>query len=306
MKLIEFQQQKEIPDYLKQKSGLTSQVIFTALFAWVFIIVYKPLGSNLWGDNTDAMKYFTWATAAVGAGFIVLAISRILMFYYGKVHRIFNWVYALWIFIEISVMAIMYTAIAKYFMPKTIWVWCQCILEGDKLMEFFWSTFFTIFFVLLIPTILCWLYLAFSQKKKDLLELQNQVKTAGGTPIIEQQSFLQFKDEKGEVKLHVKADCVIWIEASDNYVDITYKNQNKLVIFTLRNSLKRLAEDFKDTSLFRCHRSYMVNFDHAVALRKGADGLILEMDTQPAKEIPVSKTYKDETSQAFMQYHCRK
>lgn len=306
MKLIEFQQQKEIPDYLKQKSGLTSQVIFTALFAWVFIIVYKPLGSNLWGDNTDAMKYFTWATAAVGAGFVVLAISRILMFYYGKIHRIFNWVYALWIFIEISVMAIMYTAIAKYFMPKTIWAWCQCILEGDKLMEFFWSTFFTIFFVLLIPTILCWLYLAFSQKKKDLLELQNQVKTAGGTTIIEQQSFLQFKDEKGDVKLHVKADCVIWIEASDNYVDITYKNQDKLVVFTLRNSLKRLAEDFKDTSLFRCHRSYMVNFDHAVALRKGTDGLILEMDTQPAKEIPVSKTYKDETSQAFMQYHCRK
>lgn len=306
MKLIEFQQQKEIPDYLKQKSGLASQVIFTALFAWVFIIVYKPLGSNLWGDNTDAMKYFTWATAAVGAGFVVLAISRVLMFYYGKVHRIFNWVYALWLFIEISVMAIMYTAIAKYFMPKTIWAWCQCVLEGDRLMEFFWSTFFTIFFVLLIPTMLSCLYLAFSQKKKDLLELQNQVKTAGGPTILEQQSFLQFRDEKGDVKLHVKADCVIWIEASDNYVDITYKNQDKLVVFTLRNSLKRLAEDFKDTSLFRCHRSYMVNFDHAVALRKGPDGLILEMDTQPAKEIPVSKTYKDETSQAFMQYHCRK
>ena len=91
-----------------------------------------------------------------------------------------------------------------------------------------------------------------------------------------------------------------------SYVIIKYQNQGKISEFLLRNSLKHLTEDFKDTTLFRCHRSYMVNFNHAVALRKGVEGLVLELDVQPLKKIPVSKTYKEETSAAFMQYTCGK
>lgn len=300
MRLIEFQQVKEIPEYLRQKSGLASQVIFVALFAIVFINVYQPFNSYNWAD-VHGIGYFLWSCAIVAVGFFALVISRIILYFYAKKHRMFYWVFALWIFIEISAIAVIYTTIAAIFMPNT----ANFSVADNNMSDFYWNAFFYVFFVMAIPTVLCWLYLAFVQKKNELKILQKQVdeNTVPGIQV-SSPSVLQFNDEKGETRFSVKAENVIWIESADNYVIIKYQNQGKISDFLLRNSLKRLSEDFKDTTLFRCHRSFMVNFDHAIALRRGAEGLIIELDTQPTKVIPVSKTYKDETSQAFTRYNC--
>jgi len=298
MWLIEFQQQKEIPDYLKTKSGLASQVLFVTFFALLFINIYKPFKSENWA-SLDSLQYIGWSLAVVFVGFFVLVVSRTILYHYAKKHRMFYWVYALWIIIEISAMALIYTLVVRFFMPE------MHIDDGTKSVDFFWGAFFIIFFVLLIPMTLSWLYFAFSKKKHDLQLLQSQIQ-GGQAPVADQPSVLLFKDEKGEVKFSVKSEYVLWIEAADNYVIIKYQNQGKISDFMLRNSLKHLTEDLQGSSLFRCHRSYMVNFDHAVSLRKGTDGLVIELDIQPLKEIPVSKTYREETSQAFMQYTYRK
>ncbi|MCQ2605237.1 MAG: LytTR family transcriptional regulator [Bacteroidales bacterium] len=310
MRLIEFQQQKEIPEHLCNKSGLASQVIFSTLFALLFINIYKPFASEKWTSLSSMKEYSQWIDSPIGymlwslgivaIGFFVMVISRTLFYYYAKRHRIFYWVYAIWLTIELSVMALIYTLIGVFAMRGT-----TGISTGDEAMDFFLKALFYIFSILLIPTMLCFLYMAFMKKKKDLQKLQEKIKESPQATI-DQPSVLQFCDEKGEPKFSVKAESVIWIEASDNYVVIKYQNQEKISEFLLRNSLKRLADDFKDTTLFRCHRSYMVNFNHAVALRKGMDGLVIELDIHPLKEIPVSKTYKEETSTAFMQYTCNK
>ncbi|MCQ2959791.1 MAG: LytTR family transcriptional regulator DNA-binding domain-containing protein [Bacteroidales bacterium] len=295
MRLIEFQQQNEIPEYLRTKSGLASQIIFEAVFAVIFINIYKPFTSEIWG-NITSLEYFLWSLGIVFIGAVVLVVSKTIMFFYAKKHRIFYWVYAVWTFIDLSAMAGFYTLIAKYAMPNT-----SHISDGTEMVNFFWSTFSSAFFVLLIPAMIAWLYLAFSQKKIDLQKLQNLLRE-NPSVAIDQPSVLHFKDEKGEVKFSIKSEYVIWIEAADNYVVIKYQNQEKISEFVLRNSLKHLADDLKKSTLFRCHRSFMVNFDHAVALRKGQDGLIIELDIQPVKSIPVSKTYKEDASRAFMQY----
>lgn len=301
MRLIEFKQQKEIPNYLVHRSEIASQIIFSTIFALLFINIYKPFSSEKWLSDFQSLDYFLWSCGVVFVGFVVSVISRILMYYYAKRHRMFYWVYAVWIFIEVSSMSIIYTLIAKIFMPETVQ-----FLDRSQIVDFYWNAFFSIFFILLIPTMLSWLYFAFTKKEKDLAELQKQYQEVPPLNIIDQPSVLQFNDEKGEPRFSVKSENVIWIEAADNYVIIKYQNQGKISDFLLRNSLKRLSEDLKDSTLFRCHRSYMVNFDHAVALRKGQEGLIIELDTQPIKTIPVSKTYKEETSTAFMQYTYKK
>ena len=274
-------------------------MLFSVVFALLFINIYKPFNTKDLG-NTAQLEYFLWSGAIVLVGFIVLTISRLLLYYYAKRHRVFYWVYAMWIFGEISSMAVIFTVIVKIWMPR--------LVQGIETWYLFWNVFVAIFFVLLIPTVIAWLYLAFKDKKNGLLELQFKVQESAGWLGSggDQPYVLQFRDEKGEPKFSVKAESVIWLEAADNYVIIKYQNQGKISEFLLRNSLKHLTEDFKDTTLFRCHRSYMVNFNHAVALRKGVEGLVLELDVQPLKEIPVSKTYKEETSAAFMQYTCGK
>lgn len=302
MKLIEFKQQKEIPSYLTQKSGLASSVVFATLFALLFINIYKPFSSTHWVEGNTTLEYFLWSMAIVFVGFFVLVVSRIILYFYAKRHRMFYWVYALWIFVEISAMSIIYTCIATLTMRKTVG-----LQDGTQIVDFFWNCFFAIFFVLLIPTTLSWLYMAFWEKKNALQKLQNQYKSNDIVPpAVDQPTVVQFKDEKGEIRLSVKLENVIWIESDDNYVHIKYQNQGKMLDYLLRNSLKRLADDLKDTTIFRCHRKYMVNFDHAVALRKGGVGLVLELDTQPMVEIPVTDTYKEDISLAFMKYSNRK
>ena len=303
MKLIEFKQQKEIPGYLTQKSGLASSVVFATIFALLFINIYKPFSSTQWGGgDVTTLEYLLWSMAIVFVGFFVLVISRIILYFYAKRHRMFYWVFAVWVIVEISAMSIIYTSIATLAMPATVG-----LKDGTQVVDFFWSCFSAIFFVLLIPTMLSWLYLAFWEKKNALQKLENQYKGSDIAVLaVNQPTVVQFKDEKGEIRLSVKMENVIWIESDDNYVHIKYQNQGKMLDYLLRNSLKRLVDDLKDTTIFRCHRKYMVNFDHAVALRKGGVGLVLELDTQPMVEIPVTDTYKEDISLAFMKYSNRK
>ena len=148
MRLIEFQQVKEIPEHLRQKSGLASQVIFVALFAIVFINVYQPFNSYNWAD-VHGIGYFLWSCAIVAVGFFALVISRIILYFYAKKHRMFYWVFALWIFIEISAIAVIYTTIAAVFMPNT----ANFSAADNNMSDFYWNAFFYVFFVMAIPTV---------------------------------------------------------------------------------------------------------------------------------------------------------
>ena len=124
----------------------------------------------------------------------------------------------------------------------------------------------------------------------------------GLLPLPKGPAVAQFKDEKGELRFSVAFENIIFLEAADNYVVIKYVNQGKLSEFLLRNTLKRMAEEFQNTSLRRCHRSYMVNFEHVVALRRHNDEINLELDVPGLKQISVSKSYGNETTEAFLLY----
>ena len=68
----------------------------------------------------------------------------------------------------------------------------------------------------------------------------------------------------------------------------------------LRNSLKGLEESLADTNVFRCHRSYMVNFDHVKVIRREKEGVFLELGVDGVPDIPLSKTYGDKLTRWFM------
>jgi DNA-binding LytR/AlgR family response regulator len=55
-----------------------------------------------------------------------------------------------------------------------------------------------------------------------------------------------------------------------------------------------------DTSVGRCHRSYLVNFGRVKVMRREKDGLYLELDAQGVMDIPVSKTFQDKVGEKFV------
>ena len=58
-------------------------------------------------------------------------------------------------------------------------------------------------------------------------------------------------------------------------------------------------EQFRDSRIIRCHRSYMVNLDKVRIIRKEQDGLHLELGIEPSISLLVTKTYVKEVLEAF-------
>lgn len=112
-------------------------------------------------------------------------------------------------------------------------------------------------------------------------------------------SILRFADDKATVRLVVSSDMVVSIEGAGNYVTILYIGGNRLMRYSLRNTLKGIESLCTGGPLVRCHRSYYINLDKVKLLRKTADGLYAEMEYEGIDDIPVSKSYAAEVMQRF-------
>ncbi|MBQ8704396.1 MAG: LytTR family transcriptional regulator [Bacteroidales bacterium] len=112
-------------------------------------------------------------------------------------------------------------------------------------------------------------------------------------------NILRFADDKATVRLVVSSDMVVSIEGAGNYVTILYIGGNRLMRYSLRNTLKGIENLCSGGPLVRCHRSYYINLDKVKLLRKTADGLYAEMDCEGVDDIPVSKSYAAEVTQRF-------
>lgn len=279
---------EKIPSYLYEKKNSISMILFTALFALFFINLFQPFGSRDWYPGVSGAKYFAFSSLIILTGMLVVVISRVILTYRSKRHPILYWQYALWILAEIAAMSIFYTLFAQFF-PK----------DGvtRDLSESFRRSLNNTALVLLLPYAISWLYFSWKEKS-TLLEHMEQEKSAD----LSIKAMIPFLDEKGELKISIVAENLLYIESADNYATIHYLNKLKLSNYLLRNSLKRLEDELADTSLVRCHRSYMVNMDRVKILKKEKGGIMLELDEVGAPDIPVSKTYYQSFMQAFSRY----
>ena len=152
-----------------------------------------------------------------------------------------------------------------------------------------WTALFDIFrnatantvWMLLIPYTISLLFLDNQNLKKKVKELGSRTAES---------NILHFKDEKGEIRLSINIENVLYIESADNYVIIKYINNDKIVDFFLRTNLKKLSDDLRDTPIQRCHRSFMINLLHVTSLKKDLTEFTIQFDTTSIKDINVSKT----------------
>ena len=111
---------------------------------------------------------------------------------------------------------------------------------------------------------------------------------------------INFFDEKDELQLSLRLNHIYFIESAENYVNIYYRNKENTERFTLRSSLKKQQEKLEKYGFIRCHRSYLVNFDNILLLRKDKNGPYLDFGAPNLLQIPVSKTYLDAVTAYFI------
>ena len=119
----------------------------------------------------------------------------------------------------------------------------------------------------------------------------------------QRKNLIAFPDEKGELRISIMLENLLYIDSSDNYVTIHYLNKSKLSHFLIRNTLKWMDENLtNDSQLVRCHRSYIVNLDKVKVIRKNKGGIIMELDIVNTPDIPVSTTFYERVMSKFSHY----
>ncbi len=91
--------------------------------------------------------------------------------------------------------------------------------------------------------------------------------------------------------LGIPVSKIKYVEALQNYVKVGYLNsENKLQERTERATLKNISDKVQNSSIIKCHRSYLVNRDSILSSSGNAQGLLLTL-SDCDKEIPVSRSY---------------
>jgi hypothetical protein len=282
--MVDFQ--KPIPSYQNEKQNILRLILFTSLFALVFINIYSPFGSGTW-FNVTRLQFFTYSSLIILTGVLVVVLSRIIMYQVSKRHAILLWQYLLWIFAEVLSMSLSYAVFEKF------------LLRDARLFEDLVKiSLRNTALVLLLPYSVIWLYFSWRDKKEQIERLADGQALQAGT-----RNMIPFYDEKGILKFSIKKENLLYLESAENYVSICYINKDKVSKYLLRDTLKKFEETFSGTEIVRCHRSYMVNFDKVKVIRRERDGLKLGFDNPQVADIPVSKTYIDPVMETFSKYY---
>ncbi|MFH1119877.1 MAG: LytTR family DNA-binding domain-containing protein [Bacteroidota bacterium] len=280
-----FDLQRQIPPYLLTKKNILRLILLTAAFALVFINVYAPFGVEVWFSVTR-WTLLLYSSIIILTGVLVVVISRIIMFHSSRRYTIRLWHYLVWVLAEVFFMGLFYTLY-------------QILILGDS--RFFPDLLVisvqNTALVLLLPYSVLWLYFSWAENKKKL-EMMGGEKPADSGP-----GMIHFKDERGVMRFSVKTNHLLYLEAADNYIFIHYLDNNKPARLLLRNSLKSISEDLTGSEVVRCHRSFMVNSEKVMLIRREKEGLILELDVPEIKHLPVSRTYIDSFLQKFAGLH---
>lgn len=270
-----------------RKGNQIAMVVFAALFALVFINVYNPFGIESWSEEFVTRKahisesfsrflFVLFTSAVVLIGFVIVMISRMFMHYYLKKNSLKASSYIIWVLCEVLAMSLTFTVMTMIFnMQEDVW-------------EAFTNSLLNTVLVLIIPYTLCLTVFALQEKNhqiKRLAGIRHERAMAQG--------LVSFYDERGELRLSVRHDNLLLLEAADNYVCVWYQNYGEPQKVMVRNSLKRLAQQLDGTGIIRCHRSYMVNIDQVKVVRREKDGAMLDLGIEGIPCIPISQTYNE-------------
>ncbi len=102
---------------------------------------------------------------------------------------------------------------------------------------------------------------------------------------------IEFVSENKSEYFQIFLEQIMLIKSASNYIEVIYKNADKISRRLIRNTIKNTEELFsKYPSLIRCHRSCIVNKNYIQKLQKDSDGLKLILFDYP-QEIHVSRQY---------------
>ena len=269
-----------LPEYFLGKYQMIGTVTFTVLFALMFLNAYIPFSTTAW-FRLERSVFFLFTAGFVFISMLILIASRVVMYKTKKYFEMTYLIYVLWCMAEVVLICLFYTFVTMDVQQPRAFTFGQ--IYSKSLIYGVIS--------LIIPYIISGMYFAIIDKNRTIHLMNASVVTEDSSPAAGNEQITLF-DGKGELKLSVKTDNLYYIESDDNYINVWYTdNKGVLQKYMLRCRLKTVEENFKGSSLIRCHRKYIVNADKVKVLRKEHSGYVLDIENEDIQPIPVTKTY---------------
>ena len=283
----------QAPECLTEPVSQSINVIISTLFALVFLTAYVPFSATAWFQVGKGNYFFT-TLAFVGTGTLFLALSRTLMTWLVKKMRHFPfWLYILWLFLEIVLIAVYYTLLSYFQIQITE-------AMGHSFAFILAKSFLVSMVALGVPYTVTDLVILLKDTQQRLMLTKSDTVESDDEVMPEHTEIINLMDNNGNLKLSVKLDNLYYIKAEDNYINVFYQRSGAIASYMLRCKMKTIEDNCLDSSsLMRCHRSYIVNIKKVSVLHNEADGFVIDFEREGLESIPVSKTYSAKVLEAF-------
>ncbi len=267
---------KEIPDYLKDKSTIITQVMFVSIFALVFINLYSPFNAASWFE-VGRVEFFFYSSAFILSGMLIIVLAKLFFVWLTQLIRFTYLLFGLWNLMEILLLAAAYLTVDLVLLKS-----------GAEPLERYTGLLFITLLVLAIPYSISWLWLSLKDQRMKLGQL-----TENTSQEFREKQMIIFRDETDKLRFSMKSKDILFVESTDNYVTVHTMEKGKLKKIMLRNTMKRLEKELEGTLIQRCHRSYMVNFENIKLVKLISTNLYIYLDSPEEIRIPVSRTYAE-------------
>lgn len=274
---------KQIRKFLQTEIKLNSTdrkfylVFFSVFTAFVFLNFFEPFGLY-YDDSITQEEVFIELFIAMILAFVVLLLSQFVVRVLFKLNKF-------------TIVSLFFWFLLEAVFVASVWFVFE-ILDKD-----FTGNLLTVWFenleaYILIMVLPYFLYVSYIHIKDVIKKLENE--NNAGITTNKLLKDVELKDENGIVKMILKTENLLFIQSADNYVEVNYLENGVLSKSLFRNSIKKLEPTFSNTSIIRCHRSYIVNTDNIELAKKTSSGFNLKLNQLSDFIIPVSKSYISE------------
>lgn len=290
--------EREIPKYVVSRRYISVLIAFILLFSALFMLIYKPFSMAVWFGTSQTLN-FSFTILFYLSSTVVLILSRTLMYTVYNRLDITVMTYIWWIMAENLVISLIYTLITANFFP----------MPGISTPTLATRALMCVTIILVLPNAFILSYAAYCSKCEELeasqyqyqqlekeyrlLNSRQQDLRAASPTRIDTPKMINLHDNNGTLRLSINTDALYYLESEDNYIKVYYKHKERILSYMLRCRTRSVEESLKDTSMVRCHRSYIVNINKIQLLEEDKRMHYITLNDKSISRIPVSKSYYD-------------
>ena len=255
-------------------------IIGVGIFITLFLYFISPMEIDTYPGN----RFFLSAAF----GMVTILVSFLFDFFLLKILKVERdlptWTFKKWIFNIIGLITSI--AIGNYLL--LIYISHGMYFTANAFVQIILGTWM----IGIFPIVFSGIMIQLRAYKVNQIHATNISTTlASPSPILPSEKEISIFSQNKKNQLNLNLSDLLFVEAMQNYVSIYFLEEKKVQKEIIRTTLSNVEKQLDDTSILRCHRSYLVNPNHIQKVEGNAQGLRLTLHQVDDIQVPVSRKF---------------